>query len=647
MIELRTLGTVDLVDEKGVRHDALLRRPKRLALLVYLATARPDGRYRREKILALFWPEVDEARARGSLRQSLHVLRSELSADSVATLGDEEISLSPDALRCDAVEFERAIHEKRVSDAVAMYGGEFLPGFSLDGAEEFTEWLELARTRLRDHATKAATELAEQAFVAGDYSASVVAARRALALAPADERAARSLISALHRSGDRGGAIFAYESLAGRLKADFNVLPGADTRAVVAAVRARDRAVTAAVETVEGEDEDFANPARHQVADLTTGLVQGVPPKRVEERYPRVAAERTGIAHYGRQVARRAVITAVLLINGAPGRTSSAAATPAIPVEARDAYARARFYVDKPTEANLRKAVVLFERALDAEPLYAPAYAGLGDAYLRLGYGSYLSPADAFPKALSAAGRAIELDSLAPEAHATLAFARMYYEWNWSGAEREFQLALRLAPGYATGHSRYAYLLTALGRYAEARREVDVAQRLAPLSVAIAVDAGFVSFYADDLPEAKRRLESATLMAPEVPAAHLWLGRLAQRGHDFERARAEFESSGALRNWVPTIAAAAYAEASSGQPAAARLALVRLDSLARDQYVTPYAVALVYAALGESDQAFKQLDRAVAEHVHWLVWLTRDSRWEPLRHDPRFAVLVRRVGLPG
>ena len=636
MIELRTLGTVDLADDKGVRVHALLRRPKRLALLAYLATARPDAPYRREKLLAMFWPETDDARARGSLRQSVHVLRQHLGAEALIALGDEEISLSPRVVLCDAVEFERAIRDGRLADAVAMYGGEFLPGFFLDDAAEFGEWLESVRARLRDRATTAAVKLAEQAWAGGDFSGCIHAARRAVTIAPGDERATRSLISALDRRGDRGAAIAAYEALAQRLNADFEVLPSAETQALVAAVRARDRAT-----------EPVKTEADRWDAQLESGSLQrAVPPPTEPKQEIRVTSGTQRFMRYGRAVARSALVVAVLLLSGSRGRATSRIALPAIPTEARDAYARARFYLAKPTEANLRHAVLLFENALDAEPLYASAYAGLGDAYLRLGYGSYLSPSDAFPKALAAARHAIEIDSLAPEAHATLAFARMYYDWDWAGAEQEFRLATRLAPGYALAHDWYAYLLAATGRDAEARIEVDLAQRLAPLSVAIAVDAGFVAFYAGDLDDARRRLEGALLMAPEVPGAHLWLGRLDQRVGDLERAHAEFEASGDLKNWVPTIAAAAYVEALRGNRAAARLALLRLDTLARSRYVTPYAVAVVHAALGEPDEAFHWLDRSVAERAHWLVWLNRDSRWEPIRGDPRFQTLVRRVGLP-
>ena len=634
MIQVRTLGTIDLVDDTGTRVDALLRRPKRLALLAYLAAARPDATYRREKLLALFWPENDVARARGSLRQSVHVLREHLGASAITALGDEELSLSLDVVRCDVVEFERALADNRLSDALALYGGDFLPGFFLDGAPDVEEWLESMRARLRARAVDAAVTLADQAWASGDFAECAQAARRATAIVPADERATRRLISALDRLGDRGAAIAAYDALAQRLHADFEVLPSAETQALVVAVRARDRAV-----------EPIASASEHATDRRNSEPGGPVSVASVGNASDPAAAPRRA-SRYGRVIVRGTLVVGVLLLSGSRERSTPATTPPFISSETRDAYERARFYLGKPTEPNLRRAVLLFEQALDAEPLYAPAYSGLGDAYLRLGYGSYLPPSDAFPKAIAAAQRAIQLDSLAPEAHATLAFGRMYYDWDWRGAELEFQRALRLAPDYALAHDWYAYLLTVEGRNVDARREIDAALRLAPLSVAIAVDAGFVSFYAGDFAESRRLLEGALLMAPEVPAAHLWLGRVYQRQGDLERALTEFESTGALRSWVPTMAAAANVEGSRGNLTAARRALARLDSLEHTQYVTPYAKALVHVALGEPDEAFRYLDRAVAERVHWLVWLDRDSRWAPLRGDPRFAILLRRVGLP-
>jgi DNA-binding SARP family transcriptional activator len=624
MIELRVLGTVNLVDGEGARIDALLRRPKRLALLAYLATARSDLTYRREKLLAMFWPEIDEARGRGSLRQSAHVLRQQLGTDALVALGDEELSLSPSVVRCDAAEFERAIREGRLADAVTLYGGDFLPGFFLDGAAEFDEWLESTRDRLRELAVRAYATLAEAELGAGRTIEGVSFARRAISIAPMDERAVRCLMTALDRAGDRGGALAAYDALAHRVHAEFEVLPSAETQALADTIRSR------------GAVREFAPRPVAPTASLATEW-RGVQPAAIHASASR---------GYGRLMARGALAVTVLLLTGSRGPALTHDTAPTISAEAREAYERGQFYVSKPTEENLHRAVLNFERALDAEPLYPQAYAGLGDTYLRLGYGSYIAPSDAFPKAIAAALHAIELDSLASEPRATLAFARMYYDWDFAESERQFRIAIRLRATNAVAHDWYAYLLTAEGRVAEARRESETAQRLAPLSVAIAVDAGFVSFYGEDLAEARRQLDGALLMAPEAPVAHLWLGRVAQREGDLERARSEYEASGALRSWVPTIAGAGYVEALLGNVPEARRALARMDSLSRSQYVTPYAVALVHAALGESDQAFYWLDRAVTERAHWLVWINRDSRWAPLRGDARFAALVRRVGVP-
>jgi tetratricopeptide (TPR) repeat protein len=431
-------------------------------------------------------------------------------------------------------------------------------------------------------------------------------------------------MTALDRAGDRGGALAAYDALAQRVHAEFEVLPSAETQTLADAIRSR------------GAVHEFAARPVAPTASLATEW-------RGSQPAPIHASASRG---YGRLMARGALAITVLLLTGSRGPALTHDAAPTISADARAAYERGQFYVSKPTEENLHRAVLYFERALDAEPLYPQAYAGLGDSYLRMGYASYIAPSDAFPKAIAAALHAIELDSLASEPHATLAFARMYYDWDFTESERQFRIAIRLRPTNALAHDWYAYLLTAEGRVAEARRESETAQRLAPLSVAIAVDAGFVSFYGEDLAEARRQLDGALLMAPEAPVAHLWLGRLAQREGDLERARTEYEASGALRSWVPTIAGAGYVEALRGNVPEARRALARMDSLSRSQYVTPYAVALVHAALGESDQAFYWLDRAVAERAHWLVWINRDSRWAPLRGDARFAALVRRVGVP-
>jgi tetratricopeptide (TPR) repeat protein len=226
-----------------------------------------------------------------------------------------------------------------------------------------------------------------------------------------------------------------------------------------------------------------------------------------------------------------------------------------------------------------------------------------------------------------------------------LGFAHLYYDHDWAASERAFQRAIASDPSYAPAHQRYAYLLTVTGRGNEARSEILRAKELAPLSLAIATDAGFVHFYGGRSNEARTQLESVLMRQAASPAAHLWLGRLHQRDGDLTAALREYESTGPLRQWPPTVAAVGYVHGLRGERDAARRELARLDSLARHRYVTAYAVGLVYASLGVRDSAFAALDRAVAERTNWLVWLALDDRWSPIRSDPRFAKLLGQVGL--
>jgi serine/threonine-protein kinase len=313
---------------------------------------------------------------------------------------------------------------------------------------------------------------------------------------------------------------------------------------------------------------------------------------------------------------------------------------------AMDAYIRGRYWWNKRGQANLLRAIQLFGQALDADPTFAPAYSATADAYVQLGYGSYLAPDDAFPKAEAAARKALELDSMLAEPHATLGFVKLYYAWDWPAAEREFRLAIARNPSYATAHEWYGLYLAAMGRFDEAVAQERSAQSLDPLSVSVASTTGWVMHYSGRQDDAERTLRTALRMDSGFPTAHLYLGRVLQAKGELDGAVAQYQTAVPLRFWVPSIAGLGNIYALDGKQAQARDELRRLDSLSKTQYVTAYAVALIYTALGKRDSAFIWLDRAVQERTHWLVWLNRDLRWKPLRSDPRFVSLVHRVGLP-
>src|SRR5690349_6414495 len=162
MIEMRTLGAVDLRSADGRAVGTILAQPKRLALLAYLAVARPHGFHRRDTLLALFWPELSTEASRAALRKAVHVVRRALGAEAVPGRGDEELALAEGSVWCDVLAFERALEERRWSDALEMYRGDLLDGFYISGAPEFERWVDRERTRCRDRAAEAAWTLAEE-----------------------------------------------------------------------------------------------------------------------------------------------------------------------------------------------------------------------------------------------------------------------------------------------------------------------------------------------------------------------------------------------------------------------------------------------------------------------------------------------------
>ncbi|TMF34599.1 MAG: tetratricopeptide repeat protein [Chloroflexi bacterium] len=270
MIEFRLLGTLHLTDAEGREVKSLLTRSRRLALLAYLAAATPRGLHRRDTLLALFWPELDQEHARAALRQALHVVRSALGADVVVTRGDEEIGLNVDHLWCDVVAFDEAIAIQQFSEALELYRGETLDGFFISGAAEFERWLERERARLREAASRGARALVEQCEAADDLPAAAEWARRAVWLAPHKEDALRRLVRLLDRLGDRAGAVAAYEEFTKQLAADLETEPAAETKALLTAVRARQTA------TLVELPSPSSGEARHVATATTSPRVRRV-----------------------------------------------------------------------------------------------------------------------------------------------------------------------------------------------------------------------------------------------------------------------------------------------------------------------------------------------------------------------------------
>jgi tetratricopeptide (TPR) repeat protein len=315
--------------------------------------------------------------------------------------------------------------------------------------------------------------------------------------------------------------------------------------------------------------------------------------------------------------------------------------------DAYDAVLRGRNLWNKRDEESLHRAIREFQSAIDADPAYPGGYVGLADSYNALGYMNYLSPGDSFPLAKAAASKALSIDPDAADAHASLGFAIMYFDWDFSAAEHEFRRALAINPNATTAHQWYAYLLTAMERPDEAHAHINIAHKLDPLSVPINTDMAFTYYYAGETEHAVEFVKRALEMNPKFPLGHFWLGRIYTSQGRYDDALAEFTATGALRTWQPTTAALGFLYGVWGKQVAAAQVLNEFNSLPRQQrFRSSYAVALVYAGMGKREETFSWLEQAYAERSHWLVWLKLDPRWNSVRSDPRFTALVRRVGLP-
>jgi TolB-like protein/DNA-binding winged helix-turn-helix (wHTH) protein/Flp pilus assembly protein TadD len=318
---------------------------------------------------------------------------------------------------------------------------------------------------------------------------------------------------------------------------------------------------------------------------------------------------------------------------------------PRVNPDAYLAYIKGRSSWNQRTPAALEKGIANFQEAIGDDPQYARAYAGLADCYTALGYGSYLAPKVAFVRAEAAATRAIALDAQLADPHASLGYAKLYYDWDFAGANVEFERALALDPNSVTALDWHSVYLTVMGRFDEARAEIRRARELDPLSVAMNTDVGFVDFYSGRYADAEKQLRAAIEMNPTFPLAHLWLGRTYQEQRAYDQAVAEYTAAGTvLVDWPVTMAAIGHVYGVSGRREAAERVLRDLSDLSRRKYVTPYGVALVYEGLGDAESAFEWLDRAVADRSNWLVWLKLDPRFAGL-HGERFDRLVHRVGL--
>jgi serine/threonine protein kinase/Tfp pilus assembly protein PilF len=317
--------------------------------------------------------------------------------------------------------------------------------------------------------------------------------------------------------------------------------------------------------------------------------------------------------------------------------------------EAYQLYLKGRYHANQATAAGLKKGIEYFQQAIEKDPGYALAYAGLADSYSALGGGwQYLPPSDTLPKAKAAATKALELDDTLAEAHAALAYAT-FFEWDWPSAEREFKRAIELNPNSAISHDRYAECLKTRLRFDESMEEAQRAQELDPLSPEIVSQLAFTYLFTRRYDESIAQFQKVLDLNPDLPTVHAalsWAFALKrmypQALAEYDKIPAQYKAVAAENQFVASGLGWVYAV--SGRRADALKIAQQFRDLSSHSYVDFYQVAGIYAGLGDKDEAFRLLEKAYAQHSATMVWLGIDVFWYGMRSDPRYADLLRRMG---
>jgi TolB-like protein/DNA-binding SARP family transcriptional activator/tetratricopeptide (TPR) repeat protein len=734
---------------------------KGLALLALLATAGERG-MSRETLVGYLWPEIDEERARTSLKQLVHSLRTQLRSPELL-LPSAELRLSPDVARSDVAEFREAVSRGDHETAATLHSGPFLEGFYLKGAGEFDPWVETERAALAYLAARAVEALAEQAAARGDTRTAVECWRRLASAEPLSARAAIGLMLALDFAGERTAALQharVYELLvhnevggapdpsvldvvnrlqrsgptaasavpgAGRLvdrsqpiarsvdpmrprRRPMRIVVAASALmlAVVGAYRSWPRGVGAIAAAPRARASvavlPFANtsgdPANEPFSDgLTDELISTL--SKISGL--KVAGRTSSFAIKGKRLSVRAIadtlgVAAVLegsvrregsrlkiaaqLVNTADGAViwtetydrelvdafsvqteiASAIASafrvthialsdpasskrPTADPVAYELYLRGRYiWSERPGKDGILEAARYFEQAIARDSLYARAYAGLSDVHTRLAVFGYGQPDEEFAKAKAAAQRALSLDSTLADAHASLAHVLMVHDFDWVASEREFRLALALDPTYIFARTVFAICLSSQGRFAEAIADLDSARVTDPLAPSVGQVLGriYVSQRQPDL--AIRNLTEALELNPQLDLSYQQLGHAYLQKRMYVEAIASLRRAAALSG-IRDSAQLAYAYAVAGQRAEARRIIRMLLDPSQHRYVPPVHIAMAYAGLGDVDEAFRWLDRGYEQRASFISGIKSETGFDSLHADPRWSVLLGRIGL--
>ena len=651
-VHLQALGPVSVVRTDGVS-TPLLTQPRRLAVLAYLVLARPRGLHSRDTLVALLWPEADQASGRHALRNALHAIRQAL-GEVIVTAGDEQVGLNRDLISCDAIALESDLAAARLAEGLTRYGGELLQGFHVAEAPEFERWLDGERSHFHESVFRAAVSCAEKCRALGDVEGALFAARRASALAPDDEASLRRLMEILALMGDRSGALREYDRFAARALEDYGVQPDAETLELAHALRAPSAPSTGAPHHVRARVDALSTDSVGK-DDLTSELAETAAPEdRAGKRQQRIVA--------GGILTLAVMMLTIIGLRSGPLAHASNTRSPAVsthnpslgpasrlPEKYRADTALLRRYLVAETElefASPTAARTSFQRLADEAPLYAPAWAGLGFALFESAFDE-VPPSDALPRAVAAANRALALDSTLVEAQSTLIANAMFGRWDLPDAKRRLDAALARYPNDPELNN----LLATWHRW---RGEVDVAVRLKQHALAIdPLSPRFANQVGWSLYLAHRCGEAAEVFS------RIAVDRRAQVYANLT----QYSSLKCLGKMDEATAALRESLLGTGDTALAKLLEPPLSPARRDSALRavfrarlnrhfversrrwlPSADAMVqYAELGQRDSTLVWLDSMYVERAMILHIVPFDPMMDFLRDDPRFQKFLLRL----
>ena len=315
---------------------------------------------------------------------------------------------------------------------------------------------------------------------------------------------------------------------------------------------------------------------------------------------------------------------------------------------AYELYLKGRYFWNMRYEAGMgmKKAIEYFQQAIEKDPLYALPYVGIADTFSILGFYGFLPPNEAFPKAMAALRKALEIDNNLGEAHVSLGWIKANFDWDWLAAESEFKLAIKLNPSIAMAYSWYAVFLMLMGRIDEAIVEAKRAQKMDPLELVISGTVGVILYFARQYDEALEQLRNASEMAPNFLFNHLWLGWVYLEKKMYEDAIVSLQKASNIEGRMTlALGYLGMAYALSGQKKEALKILEELNELSRERYISPFQKAVIYLGLEMRDQVFECLEQALLDRDSFLLYSEISPMFDNVRPDERFKALMNKIGL--